>query len=538
MHFRLLLSSALLIAPALAAGAQTERWNERTSERWKEDAPAITVWFDESRQLRFGSSPRVRFRVEEDAYVMVGRVDSDGRMTILFPYENPRRCTGETRGGEAYRKCTGGDASRTRSFVEGGTDNLVRSRRGGSMYSFTAYERFGIGFVFAIASYEPLDFSRFQSRDFESYEGVANAISRRYIGNSQRIVEKIAPWILWDQGTPYEYDIVSYAVEGPMYSSYSTFCGSGSLGYGGYGGYGNYGGMYDPSYCRSARGYYGFFCSNLFGYASALCYDPYFGRFGNGGGIIATGPQQPPTLPATPDKVPNTKLIPQIAPPGDDGKINRGLRAIDLPTRPTVGGSTGEDELDRVYSIPRRALDDMRRQERIERRPIGEIVVGAGGAEPTDRTPGNRVDGRPTSEGRPASGERRERGEERPGGSPGRQDWARDRENPTTRGDNVSTSPPPRESPRNYDPPARGGDREDNGGGRLGGSGRSSEPPPRSFDPPSRSEPRHDPGPRSAGGIGGGDGVRSAPPAAQPSAPPPQSPAVREAAVEKKPEKP
>lgn len=513
MRFEIVLSSAMLLAPIVAAGAQTSRWNDRTSDNWKDEAPIVSVWFDDSRQLHFGSSPRVRFRVEEDAYVVVGRVDSDGRMTILFPY------------------------SRTsRSFVQGGVDNIVRSRRGGSTFSFTAYERWGIGFVFAISSYEPLDLSRIQNRDFENDGGVANAISHRYMGNPQRIVETFAPWVLWDRDTPYEYDIATYSVEGPTYASASSFCGDSYFGYGG-----SYGALYDRSFCHSAYGYYGLFCSSFLGYGSALCYDPYFGRFGYRGGIIAAGPQNPPSTPSTPEGGPNTKLIPQIPSPGDDGKITGGQKALVLPTtRPEVGGTAGDDELNRVYSIPRRALNDLRRQERVEGRPIGEIAGGtriSGGSDAHPAPGGRSNDG----EGRPTRGDRRERGDDRPLGNSGRQDWARDRDNPTTRGDSPRNDPPPRESPRNFDPPSR-----DEGGGRLGGSnGGSYQPPPRSFDPPSHSGgSRGDPGGRSSSGGGGspGGGARTegGSRSSQPSPPPPrtQSPAVREPATEKKPEKP
>ena len=501
----LFLRVALLVAPAFTSGAQTARWNDRTNERWTDDAPAVTVWFDDSRQLGFGSSPRVRFRVEEDAYVVVGRVDSDGRMTILFPYSRS-----------------------TRTFVRGGADNIVRSRRGGSAYSFTAYERWGLGFVFAIASYEPLDLSRLNNRDFESDLGVANAIAGRFSGNPQRVVEKFAPWILWDRDTPYEYDIVSYSVETPTYASNSAFCGGSASRYG------NYYGGYD-SYCGSAYGYYGLFCSGYLGYGSALCYDPYFGRLGNRGGTIATGPQNPPkTPPGSQGKFPNTKLIPQIGRPDDDGKITGGQKSLELPTRPTVGGTVGDDELDRVYSIPRRALDDMRRQELIERRPNGEVANGAGSTRGGDArgTPSDRGEGRGGGDGRFAGGERRERGDDRPLGTAGRRDWGRDRDNPTARGEQPRNDPPPRESPRDADSPSR--DRDN--GGRLGGSGaRSSEPPPRSYDPPGRSQPSGDPGPRNSGG-GSSSGGRSA----QPSSPQPrpQAPAVRERPAEKKPERP
>ncbi|MFN8580630.1 MAG: hypothetical protein U0163_06575 [Gemmatimonadaceae bacterium] len=341
--------AALCVAPLAMAGAQATRWNDRSSGNWTDEAPAVRLWFDgNTQQLTFGGAARVRFETDEDAYVVVGRVDSDGHMSILFPYNKTQR-----------------------PFVKGGVSNIVRSRRGGSAYSFVTYERWGMGFVFAISSYEPMDLSRFQMRDFESYDGVMNAMARRYVGNPQRIVERFAPWVLYDRDTPYDYDILNYSVESPTYASYSSYCGIG-----GYGSY--YGGTYDSSFCGSALGYFGFVCSGLWGYGSALCYDPVWGRIIRRGPIIAGG-NPPPTTPGNPtpsDKVPNSKLIPQIERPGDPGTKLGGQKALELPTRPSVGGTADDDELNRVYSIPRRALDDMRRQDRIERRPVDELTVG------------------------------------------------------------------------------------------------------------------------------------------------------------------
>ncbi|MBV6520485.1 MAG: hypothetical protein MNPFHGCM_00600 [Gemmatimonadaceae bacterium] len=502
MRHRLLLSSALLVAPSLAACAQTTRWNDRAMDRFTEEAPIVSVWFEDSRQLRFGSSPRVRFRVEDDAYVVVGRVDSDGRMTILFPYNR---------------------SSTTR--VRGNSDHLVRSRRGGTNYSFTAYERWGMGFVFAIASNEPMDLSKLRNRDFES-TGIVSAITERYTGNPTRIVERFAPWVLYDRDTPYDFDIANYAVEGSAYTTVASFCGS----------YSGFDGFYDPSFCHRSYGYYGFFCSTYLGFGSALCYDPYFGRFYNRNGIIVSGPQTPPTQPTAPESTPNTKLIPQIPAPGDDGKITGGQKARVAAGQPDVGGTASDEELNRVYSIPRRALDDLRRQEMIERRPLSETAGGLrlGDAGPRP-TPGSR------GEGRQPGGDRRQPRDD-PLGRSGRENWVRGQDNPTTRGDTRQQfDPPPRESPRTFDAPPRGGD---NGGSRIGrGSERSFDPPPRSFEPPSRAGGRSDagggggriPGDRTMGGGIPGSGAHPAPSTPTPRT---QAPAVREPAVEKKPEKP
>ncbi|MFN8571027.1 MAG: DUF4384 domain-containing protein [Gemmatimonadaceae bacterium] len=485
------LGTALLLTPIAYGTAQTSRWNDRTTERWTEEAPAVRLWFDGNTQLlRFGSVARVRFETDEDAYVIVGRVDSDGRMSILFPYNRTQR-----------------------PFVRGGVSNIVRSRRGGSSYSFVSTERWGMGFVFAVASYEPMDVSRFQNRDFESYDGVMNAMARRYSGNPQRIVERFAPWVLYDRDTPYDYDILNYSVESPTFASYSSYCGAGYSGLG-------YDGMYDPSFCSHALGYYGFVCSGFWGYGSALCYDPIWGRIIRQGPIFAGG-NPPPTSPGQPtpgDKVPNTKLIPQVGNPNDPGtKQGGGQKALELPTRPAVGGTAGDDELNRVYSIPRRALDDLRRQERIERRPVGEIAVdGANGAGPRPA---------PRDRGREAGGN--DDGG-RPLGGPARRDWGRDRDNPTTRADNTPRyEPPPREAPRNFDPPSRG---TSGGGSFERGGGERNAPPPRSFDP----GPRMGDGGGRASSGGGADGGGARPAPAPHPAPPVREPA---SSGEKKPEK-
>lgn len=486
------LGTALLLTTVAQANAQTSRWNDRTTERWTEEAPAVRLWFDGSSQLLgFGGVARVRFETDEDAYVIVGRVDSDGRMSILFPYNRTQR-----------------------PFVHGGVSNIVRSRRGGSSYSFVSYERWGMGFVFAISSYEPMDLSRFQNRDFESYDGVMNAMARRYTGNPQRIVERFAPWVLYDRDTPYDYDILNYSVESPTFASYSSYCGNS--------GFGSYSSLYDPSFCSHALGYFGFVCGGYWGYGSALCYDPLWGRIIRRGPIIAGG-NPPPTTPGQPtpgDKVPNTKLIPQVGNPNDPGTKQGGpQKALELPTRPSVGGTADDDELNRVYSIPRRALDDLRRQERIERRPVGEIAVG--GANDAGPRPA------PRDRGREAGGD--EGG--RPLGGPARRDWGRgERENPTTRADNTPRyEPPPRESPRNFDPPSRG-----NGGGGFDRGVERNSPPPRSFDPGPRMSGDGGGRPAAGGGAAHGDGGGRA------AHSPPPAPAVREPAAtttEKKPEK-
>lgn len=467
----------VLAALPVAAGAQ----NDRVDERWTDDAPAVRLYFENSRSLVFGQTARVRFRVDKDAYVMVGRIDSDGRMTILFPYSRF-----------------------TRAYVKGGEETFVRSRRGGTGYSFAAYEPWGIGFVFAIASYEPMDFSRFKTGDFASAEGTMTQLARRYHGNPQRIIERLAPWVLFDPGTPYDYDFVNYSVEAPLYANASSYCG---LGYGAYGD-----AYYERSGCSGQTSLmYAMLCSGFYG-LSYFCYDPIWWRFGRRTYItVNNGGQLPPPLPTTPTGGPNTKLIDQIGAPSEPGNTAGGLqKAQELNTRPSAKGATDDDDLGRIYTIPRRAIDDLRRQERIERRPVNEVAGGPADIynRPTPRDPGSA----PAGPSRPAG-----TGDQAGAGSPSRRDWNRTSDNPTTRGDTRPSAdtgprsyapPPPREPPRRVDtPPSRSGN--DRPEGRF-------DRPQRSFDPPPRSEPR-----ATRGGNDGGGRAASPPP--QHAAPPPRA---------------
>ena len=95
MRTRLLLG--LLAAPALLSAQDVRRWNDAAKSDLSEEAPSVSVWIEGGRALGFGDAVRVRFRVEDDAYAVVGRVDSEGRLTILYPRSRtsrlgPSRC--------------------------------------------------------------------------------------------------------------------------------------------------------------------------------------------------------------------------------------------------------------------------------------------------------------------------------------------------------------------------------------------------------------------------------------------------------------
>jgi hypothetical protein len=366
-------------------------------------------------------------------------------------------------------------------MVRGGEEYLVQGRRTGSMASFVSAERMGSGFVFALASYSPLDLSRIQTRDFEQNGGYLSDISRRYYGNASRIMERFAPWVLYAPDAPYEYDIDYYSVGVPTRSASLAFC---QLGYNPFSTAFAYSDM-----CRYGGGVYSAYCYAMYGqFWGGSCNDSYYWRRNT---FVAQGNPPTPSTPSGPN--PNVNLIEKLQPPDPEGHksgvkaaivADENLRRMDLPARPRPT-TVDDNDFDRVYSIPRRAIENIKREERIERTPVAN---GGGFADERGArsTRGDRGGNRGDDEGLTRRG-LPDRGSTLPS--------VRNPEGPRY-------DPPPRETPRHFDPPStRNFDVPGRSGRSEGG---------RSYDPP----------PRASGGGGGGGGGHEGP---RMSSPPPSS---------------
>ena len=53
----------------------------------REDRPRIAVWVNRDDPYQRGDGARVYFKSDGDAYVTVIRIDTDGRMRVLFPID-------------------------------------------------------------------------------------------------------------------------------------------------------------------------------------------------------------------------------------------------------------------------------------------------------------------------------------------------------------------------------------------------------------------------------------------------------------------
>jgi hypothetical protein len=143
----------------------------------------IEVWTDRSDPYSRGDAARVHLRVVEPSHVAVIRVDTEGRVQVLFPYEP---------WGDAYLRHVG--------------DRVLAGPRGQA--AFDVDDAPGVGYVFALASSDPLDFRPISRGDAWDYRLVAGGRLRGdpYVALTD-LAARLAPT------GRYDYDIVPYYVD-------------------------------------------------------------------------------------------------------------------------------------------------------------------------------------------------------------------------------------------------------------------------------------------------------------------------------------
>ena len=351
----LLLSGTVVLAtaPVLTAQTQTVRWNDRASSgatAWDDEAPQVRVAI-EGGMIGYGGPMRVRFEVSDNAYVTVVRVDSDGRMTILFP--NSRNQRAAVRGDQTY---------------------YATNPRLGSNVTFFNNDRMG-GYVFALASYSPLDLATFENRDFDRIGGYSQfTVANRSIARRPDVfIDRFAARVLWSVDTPYDYDVDYYSQFNDPYVNAYALCSARAFGnFYGYGmGYGPVGiGSHTflaqfSSWERMAYPYFslcnGFY--DRFECISWLTMSVFASCLNNRYPLIARTPtdfnagglMKPVTKPGDPaDSVPNVMVI-------RDGVFDpvRGSAGADDGTARFDRINRGTD-LDGIMSIPSRATQKVK----------------------------------------------------------------------------------------------------------------------------------------------------------------------------------
>ncbi|MEP6571841.1 MAG: DUF4384 domain-containing protein [Gemmatimonadota bacterium] len=148
-----------------------------------EDRPRVNVWLDHEQPFRRGDRARVYFKSERDSYVTVARIDTDGRLRVLFPSEPWED-----------------------NFAAGGRTFEVLGQRDGAAFTVDDYP--GVGYIFAVSSDEPFTFDDFSRDDGWDYRLIEDG---RVRGDPYVAMTDFASRIAGRE--EYDYDVDTYDVE-------------------------------------------------------------------------------------------------------------------------------------------------------------------------------------------------------------------------------------------------------------------------------------------------------------------------------------
>jgi hypothetical protein len=149
--------------------------------------PRIELWTNRGDAAVYTRGERVRayFRLDQDAYVTIFRVDTDGRVRVLFPRDPWED-----------------------NFARGGRDFEVDGRVLGSD-AFTIDDYPGVGYLFAVASADAFVYDQIESGDHWDYRSIADG---RVRGDPYVALTDLAQRIVPDGYTDWDYDVTSYNV--------------------------------------------------------------------------------------------------------------------------------------------------------------------------------------------------------------------------------------------------------------------------------------------------------------------------------------
>ncbi len=181
------------LAPLAFAFAQNPLLGQRARQLDMEP-PRVQIWLQDDDNIPFGAPVRVAFMVEDDAYVVVARMDVNGNLTVLFP-----------------------TTASGRQDVAGNATVHVRTIPDGFGTSFYAHDRgAGLGFVFALASAAPFDLSRLDRNEFErtaANRQVRFSRASRRIADPSRVVDEFGQRIQFNRAVPFSAAAAFYTVD-------------------------------------------------------------------------------------------------------------------------------------------------------------------------------------------------------------------------------------------------------------------------------------------------------------------------------------
>src|SRR5467141_2779709 len=149
--------------------------------------PKVELWTNRGDAAVYTRGERVRlyFRLDQDAYVTIFRVDTDGRVRVLFPRDPWED-----------------------NFARGGRDFEVDGRALGSD-AFTIDDYPGVGYLFAVTSADPFVYDQIESGDHWDYRVIADG---RVRGDPYVAMTDLAQRIVPQGYTDWDYDVISYNV--------------------------------------------------------------------------------------------------------------------------------------------------------------------------------------------------------------------------------------------------------------------------------------------------------------------------------------
>jgi hypothetical protein len=150
------------------------------------DRPRVEVWTNRGDDpFHTGENARVYVRADRDAYVALFRVDTDGRVRVLFPRD-----------------------PWDDNFVRAGREFTVDRGRNDDAFEIDDYP--GVGYIFAVSSADPFDFDPITSGDRWDYRVIADG---RVRGDPYVALTDLAERIVPSGDGDWDYDIAPYYVE-------------------------------------------------------------------------------------------------------------------------------------------------------------------------------------------------------------------------------------------------------------------------------------------------------------------------------------
>jgi len=148
--------------------------------------PHVEVWTTRGEEpFQRGDGVRVFIRADQDAYVTLFRLDTDGRVRVVFPREPWED-----------------------NFVRGGRDFEVQGYDSQDLFRIDDYP--GVGYLFAVAAADPFSFDAIESGDHWDYRVIADG---RVRGDPYVALTDLAQRIVPAGDEDWDYDMAPYYVE-------------------------------------------------------------------------------------------------------------------------------------------------------------------------------------------------------------------------------------------------------------------------------------------------------------------------------------